>query len=127
DTVKRYIKEIEKLADDQADKIRETNKEIEEGVFAATNDVKRPLVAPKAEPAPPHLNFAPLENGSDALARAAERYDRAMTRARKNGGAPLAQSSMAALNAQLILSERKLTLDAGLPIRPWFKHQLYAP
>jgi N-acetylated-alpha-linked acidic dipeptidase len=27
----------------------------------------------------------------------------------------------------LIESERKLTASAGLPNRPWFKHQLYAP
>jgi N-acetylated-alpha-linked acidic dipeptidase len=27
----------------------------------------------------------------------------------------------------LMDSERKLTNSAGLPNRPWFKHQLYAP
>jgi N-acetylated-alpha-linked acidic dipeptidase len=27
----------------------------------------------------------------------------------------------------LIQSERKLTNDAGLPGRPWFKHEIYAP
>ena len=35
--------------------------------------------------------------------------------------------SLRALNAQLIESERKLTNDAGLPRRPWYKHLLYAP
>ncbi|HSU96291.1 MAG TPA: transferrin receptor-like dimerization domain-containing protein, partial [Gemmatimonadaceae bacterium] len=36
-------------------------------------------------------------------------------------------SDFAALNVQLIKSERMLTSDAGLPGRPWFKHLLYAP
>jgi N-acetylated-alpha-linked acidic dipeptidase len=31
------------------------------------------------------------------------------------------------VNKLLIESERKLTNAEGLPNRPWFKHQLYAP
>ncbi len=30
-------------------------------------------------------------------------------------------------NARLIAVERALTLKEGLPNRPWFKHQIYAP
>jgi len=36
-------------------------------------------------------------------------------------------ASFAEVNQLLIASERKLTNAAGLPNRPWFKHQLYAP
>ena len=31
------------------------------------------------------------------------------------------------MNKLLIESERRLTNSEGLPNRPWFKHQLYAP
>ena len=31
------------------------------------------------------------------------------------------------VNRILIQTERALTLDAGLPGRPWFRHQIYAP
>ena len=31
------------------------------------------------------------------------------------------------VNAKLIAVERALTLEQGLPNRPWFKHQVYAP
>ena len=31
------------------------------------------------------------------------------------------------MNALLIESERKLLTAEGLPNRPWFKHQIYAP
>ena len=69
---------------------------------------------------PPHLNFAPLENGIDALTRSAQRYDAA--RADKRSA-----SNVQAVNAKLIESERRLTDSAGLPGRPWFRHMIYAP
>ena len=31
------------------------------------------------------------------------------------------------MNAKLLQSERALTLPDGLPGRPWFRHQIYAP
>ena len=34
---------------------------------------------------------------------------------------------MGALNALLIQSERKLTSPEGLPGRPWYRHEIYAP
>ena len=39
----------------------------------------------------------------------------------------LASASVKEVNQMLIESERKLTTHDGLPNRPWFKHQLYAP
>ena len=32
-----------------------------------------------------------------------------------------------AVNRRLLRTERLLTRDAGLPRRPWFRHQIYAP
>jgi N-acetylated-alpha-linked acidic dipeptidase len=64
-----------------------------------------------------------MQNAADALARSAERYQKAL--AAKQGS--LSEGSFDALNALLIESERKLTNDAGLPRRPWYKHLLYAP
>jgi N-acetylated-alpha-linked acidic dipeptidase len=31
------------------------------------------------------------------------------------------------VNARLVTIERALTLNDGLPDRPWFRHQIYAP
>src|SRR5262249_32910597 len=58
DTVQIYLKELKELAQKSQDEIRERNREIGEGVFQATNDPRRPLVAPRIEAVPPHLNFA---------------------------------------------------------------------
>src|SRR5437899_1644217 len=127
DTVHRYLGELQKLLKDKQDEIGERNREIEEGVFQATNDPKRPLVPPAVEAVPPHLNFAPLENALDTLTRSAAEYRKAFDQASANGGAALASASLAEVNKLLIESERKLTNTEGLPNRPWFKHQLYAP
>jgi len=109
------------------DDIRERNREIEEGVFKATNDPKRPLVPPAIETEPPHLNFAPLENAAEAVARSANEFRKALEHANSNGGTALAAASIAEVNRLLMESERKFTTPEGLPNRPWFKHQLYAP
>ncbi len=127
DTVQTYVKELKALSQKTQDDIRERNREIEEGVFKATDDPRHPLVAPAAETVPPHLNFAPLENATEELARSAGEYRKALEQAGANGGAQLASASLAEVNHLLIESERKLTTSAGLPNRPWFKHQLYAP
>jgi len=73
------------------------------------------------------LNFAPLDNATDALTQSAQRYTKAVERSNGNGGAVLAGASLGALNALLIQSERKLTSAEGLPGRPWYRHEIYAP
>ncbi|HKW40052.1 MAG TPA: transferrin receptor-like dimerization domain-containing protein, partial [Gemmatimonadales bacterium] len=127
ETMGRYVKEVEKLLKDKQDSVRERNQQLDEGVFTATLDPREPTVAPAREELPPYLNFAPLDNSVDALTRAAERYEQAFTKAQANGGAPLAKPGTQALNATLRQSERALTTTAGLPRRPWYRHNVYAP
>jgi N-acetylated-alpha-linked acidic dipeptidase len=124
DTVRRYVRELETLLKSSQDDAKERDKEFQEGMFAAVSDPKNPTYPPKQEPIPPFLNFAPLSNGVEALNQAAERYQRAVNAAQQNDWG---QVAIPDLNRLLIESERKLTLDEGLPKRPWFKHQLYAP
>jgi N-acetylated-alpha-linked acidic dipeptidase len=124
DTVQTYIKELQTLLKTEQDRIKERNTEVEDGVFAAVDDPRRPLLPPKVEPVPPAINFAPLENAANALTKAADRYRKAAEAARpKLATSPL----VAPVNARLIQSERQLTDPAGLPRRPWYRHLLYAP
>jgi N-acetylated-alpha-linked acidic dipeptidase len=127
DTAQTYLKELKALSQKMQDDIRERNRQIEEGVFKATNDPKKPLIPPAVETVPLHLNFAPLENAVDVLTRSAAEYRKALEESSANGGTALAAASIAEVNKMLMDSERKLTNTAGLPNRPWFKHQLYAP
>jgi len=126
DTIHLYNKELEKLLADKQEEIRERNQEIDDGVFKATFDPRRPTVAPAKEDVPPHLNFAPMQNAAEALARSAERYHKALAQ-RQGSLDGLSADSLQALNHLLIESERKLTSEDGLPRRPWYKHLIYAP
>jgi N-acetylated-alpha-linked acidic dipeptidase len=120
--VGRYLKELQKLSEKMRDDITERNMEIEEGVFAATADPRIPSVPPKPEAVPPFLNFAPMENAAAALKQSVERYQKSYTRFLDSTRAVPGK-----LNGILIQTERALTSDEGLPKRPWFKHQIYAP
>ncbi len=127
DTVHNYSEELKKLLHDKQEAVRENNREFDEGVFTATVDPKETFVPPDREEVPPFLNFAPLDNGAAALARSAARYQKAVEKAQAHGAAALASASLQQVNALLIESERRLTSSEGLPGRPWFKHQIYAP
>jgi len=127
DTVQTYIRGLQTFSTKQQDEIRERNLEIEEGAFAASADPKQTYVPPVKQEIPPHLNFAPLQNGADALTRSAEEYKKALAHATENGGAALSSASVAEVNRMLIDSERRLTNPEGLPGRAWYKHQIYAP
>jgi N-acetylated-alpha-linked acidic dipeptidase len=126
-TVRGYVNDLERLAENQRDQVRERNRQISEGAFIATSDPRTPFVPPIPEALPPHLNFASLQNALDALNQSADHYQRAYTQAELEGGAALGRASLAQVNLQLLESERALTDPKGLPGRPWFKHQLYAP
>jgi N-acetylated-alpha-linked acidic dipeptidase len=126
ETVRGYADELEKLAANEREEIIERNREIEEGLFSATADPRQRLVPPPPEPVPPHLNFAPLEDAVDALSRSARDYAKALKKAAKDrGGADPA--SLGTVNQMLIESEQKLLSAQGLPHRPWYRHELYAP
>ena len=127
ETVKGYVDELDKLLSKERDEIRERSKEIDEGLFTATADPSKTSLPPKREADAPHLNFAPLQNAVDALAASSDRFQKALAKANDGGGAALDQSTMSKVNDVLILSERKLLTADGLPRRPWYRHQIYAP
>ena len=125
DTVQTYVKDLQTLLKNQQDEVRERNTQIDEGVFAAVNDPRRPLAAPKVEEVPPALNFATLENAANALTQSAARYHKAAQTAQPRIASKAA--TVRAVNARLMQAERQLTDDAGLPKRAWYRHLLYAP
>jgi N-acetylated-alpha-linked acidic dipeptidase len=124
ETTKRYATEVKTLRDSVAKRIDEVNRQVADSDFAVVSDPRRPLRPPKTEAAAPFLNFAPLENASESLARSATRYEKAYAAAQSASG-PAA--SLAQVNAVLRQSDQALLLPEGLPKRPWYKHSLYAP
>jgi N-acetylated-alpha-linked acidic dipeptidase len=126
-TVRQYENELEALAQTERDEAITRNRQIDQGVFNAASDPQEKSVPPPREDVGPYLDFAPLKNAIETMSRAADHYTAVHARATRGGGTALASASLADVNQKLLLTERSLTDDAGLPGRPWYKHMLYAP
>ncbi len=125
DTVQKYGRELKDVLSKKQDEIRERNRQIADGVFAAMRDPKKPVPIPKTEIVPPAINFAPLDNATSALADSARRYDKTLSaaRAKITGN----HTALVALNAKLRQAEIQLIDNDGLYRRPWYRHLIYAP
>ncbi len=126
-TVERYVSQLKNGLANERTQEQEQNMEIKEGVFTATADPEQPFIPRTAQAPPPYLDFAPLENGVAALKQSAQEYAKAFAAAEAGDGASLARASLEKVNMSLIQSERMLTSPQGLPGRPWYQHELYAP
>jgi N-acetylated-alpha-linked acidic dipeptidase len=124
DTIHKYSDELKTLLKNKQDEIRDRNQDIDNGVYSAVSDPRRPTVAPPKEEVPPFLNFAPLDNAQNALDRSAQRYSKAV---KAFTSAKVSPQSLQEINAKLLQAERKLTNPDGLPRRSWYKHLIYAP
>ena len=117
DTVSRYLEDLTKLADSQRRDIEEKNRLVRDHAFEIASDPTKTYVPPKAEEAPPFLNFAPLQNAVARVQKSAREFDRVVA----------AHPGDAALDHAIMHLEQALTRTEGLPRRPWFRHQIYAP
>src|SRR3954466_8340891 len=127
EAISKYETELEKLLKDKQDEFTERNLELQEGVFKATNDPHRPTQPPPAEAVPPYMNFAPMKNAIDTLKKSAERYSKELSKWRDSGSPQLPAEKIKLLNADLMQVPRWFLSEKGLPERPWFKNQIYAP
>jgi N-acetylated-alpha-linked acidic dipeptidase len=124
DTLGRYVKEVSKLADDMREKTEEDNRLARDNTLVLAADPRERLVAPKAKEAVPFVNFAPLQNALAKVQESARAFDRARA-ARAEGALPV--EAQKAVDEVLMHAEQALTRPEGLPVRPWFRHQVYAP
>ena len=125
DTVQKYGRELKDVLGKKQDEIRERNRQIADGVFAAMRDPKKAIPMPKTEIVPPAINFAPLDNAITMLGDSARRYDKALASARTK--VVTNPAALVKLNAKLRTAEIQLVDDAGLPRRSWYRHLIYAP
>jgi len=127
EAIAKYETELEKLLKDKQEEITERNLELQEGVFAASADPRKTFVPPPVEVVPPYMNFTPMKNSIEALKKSAERYSKALAAWKAAGSPALAPLSLETLNADLLRISRLFLNEKGLPERPWFKNQIYAP
>jgi N-acetylated-alpha-linked acidic dipeptidase len=127
DTIAKYVTGLEKLLKEKQDEISERNLELQEGVFSAVADPRKVSVPPPQEAVPPYMNFAPLKNAVESLKKSADRYQSAVAKTQADGAPALSPQVLASVNTSLLRVQRAFLSERGLPERPWFKHQVYAP
>ncbi len=119
ENLERYVREVIELADKARDAARKLDEDLKAGRYRLSLDPTRQLGPPKARPAVPFFNFAPLNNALTRLSATAKRVDAGLE------SVPAEQRL--AVNRLLRVSEQALTNPDGLPGRPWYRHQIYAP
>ncbi|PYQ04407.1 MAG: folate hydrolase [Acidobacteria bacterium] len=124
DTLGRYVKEVSKLADDMREKTEEDNRLARDNTLVLAADPRERFVAPRAKEAVPFISFAPLQNALARVRESAKAFDQARA---ARGDRPLSPETQRALDEVLTHAEQALTRPEGLPVRPWFRHQVYAP
>jgi N-acetylated-alpha-linked acidic dipeptidase len=127
EAIAKYEEELEKLLKDKQDEFTERNLQLKEGVFTATADPRKPSVPPPVETVPPYMNFAPMKNAIDLLKKSSERYSKALADWQAKSPHPLSAQALEPINADLLGISRLFLNEKGLPERPWFKNQIYAP
>ncbi|MBI4548184.1 MAG: M28 family peptidase [Ignavibacteriae bacterium] len=126
ETVGKYVKEVSKLTDDMREETEELNRRIKERSLALAANPTQTYIVPKPKEPVPFLNFAPLQNAVTTLERSAKEYDQEMKNLKEKGGELVARQKKA-LNGILLKIEQASTRREGLPRRPWYRHQIYAP
>jgi len=127
DAIAQYESDLEKLLKDRQEEIGERNQEIQEGAFIATADPHKTFVPPPIETIPPFMNFAPMKNSIESLKKSAERYSKALAKFQSAADGSISRASLDTVNADLLGIARLFLNEKGLPERPWFKNQIYAP
>jgi N-acetylated-alpha-linked acidic dipeptidase len=119
-TVSGYMAELVKLTNDMRTTVEKHNVLVEKNVFELAADPTKTFVKPVKKELIPYLDFTPLQNKLVAL-------NKVITDFAAQDFSQLDQAKSDKLNEKLLLTERALMNETGLPRRPWYKHQIYAP
>jgi N-acetylated-alpha-linked acidic dipeptidase len=122
ETVDVYKGEIKTLLDNMRTATEVQNKMVKNNVYKLAEDPKKKLQPVKMKDSVPHLDFSEFESAMDSLKANAAKYEKLCAAA-----IDLSPDKQKELNSILNDSERKLLSENGLPGRPWYRHQIYAP
>jgi N-acetylated-alpha-linked acidic dipeptidase len=121
-TVNDYATEVKKLLDDERLETNTQNKMVKDKLFDLAKDPKKTFIPPKLKEDVPYLNFSSLDNALVELKENAEEFQKMYS-----DGQQLPVAKQNELNDILYKAERSLIEPNGLPRRPWYKHEIYAP
>ncbi len=121
-TISDYLAELKQVLEQLRSDAEMENKLINDKVYQLAADPVLGFAFPKIKPVVPFLDFSSVENAMALLKKNTASLKMALS-----GAAVLDASKLASLNGMLYKAEQKLLYEKGLPRRPWYKHQIYAP
>ncbi len=119
--IKSYTSELQTLISNLRETTSINNEIILKKYLIIASDPTIPYFPAAAKQEVPYIDFSPLENAVTSLGKSSEHVTEVIT----NKGLNALQKD--SLNRMLYRAEQELLLDTGLPLRPWYKHVLYAP
>ena len=124
ETLNGYIAEVVKLTDKERAQTELNNRLIAENRYKIAADPTLTYIQPEAKPPVPQLGFAPLLSAGKELNTVAAKFHQTLEATAMD---QLPTDTLANLNQLIYQSERTLISEQGLPRRPWYRHQIYAP
>ena len=119
-TVSNYLTEIIDETESMRKEVLKHNKMIDLNTYQLAADPTKKVKTPTKKELIPYIDFSPLQNELVVLEATITEFEKINT-------ATLSKKSIDGLNKSLMKAEQMLTSEKGLPRRPWFKHQIYAP
>lgn len=116
-----YVTELKDLISNLRTQSEKFNQNIENNIYYLAADPKKIFIKQELKGKVPYLNFAPLENATEKLNQSTKQLQGMLDKI------DLSDSKIHNINNLLYKSERLLINSKGLPRRPWFKNQIYAP
>jgi N-acetylated-alpha-linked acidic dipeptidase len=121
-TINDYVGEVKKLLDDERTGAETEKRMLDDKLFDYAKDPKKVYNNPKPKETVPYLNFSSLDNAMVDMKVKAEEFQKVY-----NNGLKMPVADQNTLNDILYKAERSLIDPNGLPRRPWYKHEIYAP
>lgn len=121
-TLDTYATEVKTLLNNERTETGNENKLIKANIYALAKDPKKTYVLPQIKADVPSLNFSDLDSALSTMKKESETFQQLYDK-----GLQLSPEKLNELNAVLYTAEQSLLNDGGLPRRPWYKHEVYAP
>ncbi|MEY3433122.1 MAG: hypothetical protein RL131_1058, partial [Bacteroidota bacterium] len=121
-TIGDYLSELKLMLDNMRSEVEMENKLVVEKVYTLAADPQKKFKLPSMGSTVPYLDFSAVDNKMTELKKSTLLLKQLAANADK-----LSQDKRSELNQILYTAEQKLLDENGLPRRPWYRHQIYAP
>jgi N-acetylated-alpha-linked acidic dipeptidase len=121
-TIAGYLADVKTVLEQMRSDVDMQNRLIDEKVFELSADPKQTRILPIKQSSIPYLEFGNLENALHNVSATTQQLKSMLPNAEG-----LNAEELSRLNKLLFTAEQRLLSEKGLPRRPWYKHQIYAP